>query len=53
MRSMLDLSFRREAISNLADWVEAGTLFRADRSVSNEDLVRALVREDIGDGDDE
>jgi len=53
MRSMLDLSSRREAVSNLADWVEAGTLFRDDRSVSNEDLVRALVREDIGDGDEE
>ena len=27
MRSMLDMSFRRGAVSTLADWVEAGTLF--------------------------
>jgi hypothetical protein len=29
----------------LADWVEISTFFRDDKSVSQEDLVRALVRE--------
>jgi len=45
MRSLRDLSARRDGISELADWVEISTFLRDDKSVSEEDLVRALVRE--------
>ncbi len=37
MRSMLDLSYRGDSVSTLADWVEISTLFRADGTVSCED----------------
>jgi hypothetical protein len=39
---MLDLSFRHDSVCTLADWVEISTLFRADGSISCEDLVRSL-----------
>lgn len=42
MSSMLDLSFRHDSVCTLADWVEISTLFRADGTVSCEDLARSL-----------
>lgn len=44
MRSLLDVPNSRNATCLLADWVEMSTLFRDDRSISSEDLVRALVQ---------
>lgn len=48
MRSLLDLSARADSTLELADWVEISAFFHDDRSISEEDLVRALVR--AGDG---
>jgi len=45
MRSLRELSARRDKIVELADWVEISAFFRADKSISKEDLVRSLVRE--------
>ncbi len=45
MRSLCEISARSHTIEELADWVEISCFFRADRSVSKEDLVRSLVRE--------
>jgi hypothetical protein len=45
MRSLLDLSARRDSVVDLADWVEISAFFRDDKSVSQEDLARSLVRE--------
>jgi hypothetical protein len=44
MRSLLDISANTDAIVDLADWVEISTFFHDDKTVSQEDLVRALVR---------
>ncbi len=44
MRSLLDISATTDAIEDLADWVEISTFFHDDRTVSQEDLVRSLVR---------
>jgi hypothetical protein len=48
MRSLLELSARTDSIVDLADWVEISAFFHDDRTVSQEDLVRALVREGGG-----
>lgn len=45
MRSLLELSARADTAVELADWVESSAFFRADRTISKEDLVRALIRE--------
>lgn len=45
MRSLLELSARTDTAVELADWVEMSAFFRADRTTSKEDLVRALIRE--------
>lgn len=44
MRSLLDISASTDAIVDLADWVEISTFINDDKSVSKEDLVRALMR---------
>jgi hypothetical protein len=44
MRSLLEVSSTTDHTVDLADWVEISTFFNDDRSVSKEDLVRALVR---------
>src|SRR5689334_7868619 len=43
--NLLWLSSSDDQIVELADWVEVSTLFREDKSVSRQDLVRALCRE--------
>jgi hypothetical protein len=45
MRSLVDLSARCDRIVDLADWVEISTFFRDDKSISEEDLARSLIRE--------
>ncbi|MGH7138278.1 MAG: hypothetical protein ACREHD_21215 [Pirellulales bacterium] len=44
MRSLLDLPARADCTLDLADWAEISAFFHDDRSISEEDLVRALVR---------
>lgn len=44
MRSLLDISANTDTIEDLADWAEISSFFHDDKTVSQEDLVRALVR---------
>lgn len=44
MRSLLEISANLDTTLELADWVEISAFFHDDRSVSEEDLVRALLR---------
>lgn len=45
MRNLLEISANTDTIVDLADWVEISAFFQDDKSVSQEDLVRSLVRE--------
>ncbi len=51
MRSLRELSVRTDSAEQLADWVEISAFLCDDKSVSKEDLARALVREGSNQGE--